>query len=67
VEIKDLQEKVLHLEQQLSVKVDVSPKQCIEQEIIDLKSKLLSKVLALVLSVLFNWIFIFKHFNDLIL
>jgi hypothetical protein len=54
VEIKDLQEKVLHLEQQLSVKVDVSPKQCIEQEIIDLKSKLLSKVLALVLSVLFN-------------
>jgi centromeric protein E len=54
VEIKDLQEKVLHLEQQLSVKVDVSPEQCTEQEVIDLKSKLLSKVLALVLSVLFN-------------
>jgi hypothetical protein len=65
VEIKDLQEKVLHLEQQLSVKVDVSPEQCTEQEVIDLKSKLLSKVLALVLSVLFNWIF--KHFNDLFL
>ncbi|KAL6642832.1 hypothetical protein ACP70R_021013 [Stipagrostis hirtigluma subsp. patula] len=40
VEINDLQEKILRLEQQLSVKVDISPEQCTQQEIIDLKSKL---------------------------
>ncbi|XP_062200832.1 kinesin-like protein KIN-7K, chloroplastic isoform X2 [Phragmites australis] len=43
VEINDLQEKVLRLEQQLSVKVDISPEQCTQQEIIDLKYKLQSK------------------------
>ncbi|XP_066373596.1 kinesin-like protein KIN-7K, chloroplastic [Miscanthus floridulus] len=46
VEINDLQEKVFHLEQQLSAKVDISPEQetdCAQQEAIDLKSKLQSK------------------------
>ncbi|KAK3156906.1 hypothetical protein QOZ80_2AG0113670 [Eleusine coracana subsp. coracana] len=42
-EIEDLQEKVLRLEQQFSVQVDVSPEQCTQQEIIELKSKLQSK------------------------
>jgi len=52
VEINDLQEKVFHLEQQLSAKVDISPEQetdCAQQEAIDLKSKLQSKVLLLIL------------------
>jgi hypothetical protein len=53
-EIKDLQEKFIRLEQQLLVKLNVSPEQCTLQEIIDLKSKLQSKVHALVLSVLVN-------------
>ncbi|KAL6906522.1 hypothetical protein ACP4OV_004123 [Aristida adscensionis] len=42
-EINDLQEKILHLEQQLSVKVDIAPEQCTQQEVIGLKSKLQSK------------------------
>lgn len=52
VEINDLQEKVFRLEQQLSAKVDISPEQgtdCTQQEAIDLKSKLQSKVLLLIL------------------
>ncbi|XP_006662507.2 kinesin-like protein KIN-7K, chloroplastic [Oryza brachyantha] len=43
VEINELQEKVLHLEQRLTTKIEASPDQCTEQEIHDLKSKLQSK------------------------
>lgn len=43
VEISDLQEKVLRLEQQLTTKIDTSPEQFTQQEILDLKSKLQSK------------------------
>ncbi|PWZ55151.1 hypothetical protein Zm00014a_039013 [Zea mays] len=46
-EVNDLQEKVFHLEQQLSAKVGISPEQetdCAQQEAIDLKSKLQSKM-----------------------
>ena len=59
-EINDLQEKVLRLEQQLSVKADRPPEQetnyikqennYSQQETIDLKSKLQSKVLLLILA-----------------
>lgn len=58
-EINDLQEKVLRLEQQLSVKADIPPEQetdytpqetnYMQQETIDLKSKLQSKVLLLII------------------
>jgi hypothetical protein len=52
LEIYDLQEKVLRVEQQLSAKVDISPEKetdCAQQETIDLKSKLQSKVLLLIM------------------
>lgn len=44
MEINDLQEKVLRLEAQLIPKTNISPEQCTQQEILDLKSKLQSKV-----------------------
>ncbi|KAI5017412.1 hypothetical protein ZWY2020_042300 [Hordeum vulgare] len=43
MEINDLQEKVLRLEAQVIPKTNISPEQCTQQEILDLKAKLQSK------------------------
>jgi hypothetical protein len=51
MEINDLQEKVLRLEAQLMPKTNISPEECTEQEILDLNSKLQSKVRSVSCSV----------------
>lgn len=74
-EINDLQEKVLRLEQQLSVKADIPPEQetsCtqqetnyMQQETIDLKSKLQCKVLLLIIMLfVFFQLNFFHAFSD---